>query len=131
MDAMSGSETWPQKVTVAANRVYASLDELVEQAITWFTAMTPLDRLGRCALPPPSSTGSLLNVGWTVALIQIANNYRAWLQRSTGKNLRQHHDTVRAPSHQPFGLRLVQSTPGVVGHHCSINMVMTTGSECE
>lgn len=36
------------KATVTANRVYASLDELVERAITWLTTMTPLDRLGRC-----------------------------------------------------------------------------------
>ena len=36
------------KQTVAANRCYASLDELAARAITWLAAMTPTDRLCRC-----------------------------------------------------------------------------------
>ena len=36
------------KQTVAANRCYASLDELAERAVAWLDAMTPLDRLCRC-----------------------------------------------------------------------------------
>ncbi len=36
------------KQTVAANRCYASLDELAERASAWLAAMTPTDRLSRC-----------------------------------------------------------------------------------
>ncbi len=36
------------KATVAANRADADLDDLVARALTWLTAMTPLDRLCRC-----------------------------------------------------------------------------------
>jgi transposase len=36
------------KRTVAANRCYASLDELTARAITWLETMTPTDRLTRC-----------------------------------------------------------------------------------
>lgn len=36
------------KQTVAANRCYASLDELAERAVAWLEAMTPTDRLCRC-----------------------------------------------------------------------------------
>ena len=36
------------KRTVAANRCYASLDELAERAVAWLDAMTPLDRLCCC-----------------------------------------------------------------------------------
>ncbi|HEX5871346.1 MAG TPA: transposase, partial [Longimicrobium sp.] len=33
------------KQTVAANRCYASLDELAERALAWLETMTPADRL--------------------------------------------------------------------------------------
>ncbi len=36
------------KQTVAANRCYPSLDELVGRAVAWLDAMTPTDRLARC-----------------------------------------------------------------------------------
>ena len=36
------------KATVAANRCYASLDEVAERAVAWLDAMPPLDRLCRC-----------------------------------------------------------------------------------
>ena len=36
------------KAVVAANRTYASLDDLVQRALAWLAAMTPLDRLCRC-----------------------------------------------------------------------------------
>lgn len=36
------------KATVAANRGYADLDELVHRALTWLSTMTPTDRLCRC-----------------------------------------------------------------------------------
>lgn len=38
------------KATVAANRVYADLDELVERAIAWLTTMTDEQRRVRCGL---------------------------------------------------------------------------------
>jgi len=38
------------KQTVAANRCYASLDELVTRALTWLTSMTDADRRRRCGL---------------------------------------------------------------------------------
>lgn len=42
-------DLWRQlKATVAANRVYADLDELVQRALTWLSTIGPLDRLGRC-----------------------------------------------------------------------------------
>jgi transposase len=36
------------KQTVAANRCYASLDELAARALTWLEGMSPTDRLARC-----------------------------------------------------------------------------------
>jgi transposase len=36
------------KQSVAANRCYASLDELAARAIVWLEAMPPTDRLARC-----------------------------------------------------------------------------------
>lgn len=36
------------KQTVAANRCYASLDELAQRAVDWLDGMTPTDRLARC-----------------------------------------------------------------------------------
>jgi transposase len=36
------------KQSVAANRCYASLDELAARAIVWLAAMPPTDRLARC-----------------------------------------------------------------------------------
>lgn len=36
------------KQTVAANRCYASLDELAARAMAWLDAMPPADRLARC-----------------------------------------------------------------------------------
>jgi transposase len=36
------------KATVAANRTYASLEELVQRALAWLTALSPFDRLCRC-----------------------------------------------------------------------------------
>ena len=36
------------KATVAANRCYASLDELVARAVEWLTGMSNADRLRRC-----------------------------------------------------------------------------------
>jgi hypothetical protein len=36
------------KATVAANRTYATLDELVARAVGWLTTMPPTDRLCRC-----------------------------------------------------------------------------------
>ncbi|MGH2531272.1 MAG: IS630 family transposase [Thermomicrobiales bacterium] len=36
------------KQTVAANRCYPSLDELVARAVAWLDAMTPTDRLSYC-----------------------------------------------------------------------------------
>lgn len=38
------------KATVAANRCYASLDELVERALAWLAAMSDTDRRRRCGL---------------------------------------------------------------------------------
>jgi len=38
------------KASVAANRCYASLEELSERAVDWLTAMTDEDRRRRCAL---------------------------------------------------------------------------------
>ena len=38
------------KQTVAANRCYADLEELVTRALTWLTTMTTTDRLRRCGL---------------------------------------------------------------------------------
>ena len=38
------------KQTVAANRSYASLDELVERALAWLAAMTNAERRRRCGL---------------------------------------------------------------------------------
>jgi len=38
------------KATVAANRCYASLDELVERALAWLDDMSTADRHRRCAL---------------------------------------------------------------------------------
>ena len=38
------------KQTVAANRCYASLDELVARALTWLTTMTDAERRRRCGL---------------------------------------------------------------------------------
>jgi transposase len=36
------------KQTVAANRAYASLDELAGRAVAWLDGMSPTERLGRC-----------------------------------------------------------------------------------
>ena len=36
------------KTTVAANRCYASLEELTDRAVTWLDDMTPAERLRRC-----------------------------------------------------------------------------------
>jgi transposase len=38
------------KQTVAANRCYASLDELATRAVTWLDDLSPADRLRRCGL---------------------------------------------------------------------------------
>lgn len=38
------------KQTVAANRCYADLEELVSRALAWLTTMTDADRLRRCSL---------------------------------------------------------------------------------
>jgi transposase len=38
------------KATVAANRCYASLDELVERALVWLDGMSDADRHRRCGL---------------------------------------------------------------------------------
>jgi transposase len=38
------------KQTVAANRCYASLEELVERALAWLTTMTDAERRRRCGL---------------------------------------------------------------------------------
>ncbi len=38
------------KATVAANRCYDSLDDLVERALAWLAAMSDADRLRRCGL---------------------------------------------------------------------------------
>jgi transposase len=38
------------KATVAANRCYASLDDLVERALAWLAAMSDADRRRRCGL---------------------------------------------------------------------------------
>ena len=38
------------KATVAANRCYASLDELVERALAWLDGMTDAERRRRCGL---------------------------------------------------------------------------------
>lgn len=38
------------KQTVAANRCYASLEELVTRALTWLTSMSDTDRRRRCGL---------------------------------------------------------------------------------
>lgn len=48
-ELMPLEDLWRQlKAAVAANRAYASLDELVQRALAWLAAMTPLDRLCRC-----------------------------------------------------------------------------------
>ena len=36
------------KTTVAANRCYASLEELTDRAVTWLDDMTPAERLRSC-----------------------------------------------------------------------------------
>ena len=38
------------KQTIAANRCYASLDELVERALAWLEAMSEPERRRRCGL---------------------------------------------------------------------------------
>ena len=38
------------KATVAANRCYASLDELAERALAWLDGMSEVERLRRCGL---------------------------------------------------------------------------------
>lgn len=48
-DLMPLEDLWRGlKATVAANRSYANLDELVRRALAWLMAMTPTDRLCRC-----------------------------------------------------------------------------------
>lgn len=48
-ELMPLEDLWRQlKATVAANRAYADLDELVHRALAWLMAMTPTDRLCRC-----------------------------------------------------------------------------------
>ncbi len=51
------------KATVAANRCYASLEELAERAMAWLDGMSDAERLRRCGLHPPSSSGYLLRYG--------------------------------------------------------------------
>ena len=48
------------KQTVAANRCYASLEELTERALAWLTAMSDADRLRRCGLQSSKFDGYLL-----------------------------------------------------------------------
>jgi len=51
-ELMPLEEVWRGlKQTVAANRCYASLEELVSRALAWLTAMTDAERRHRCGLP--------------------------------------------------------------------------------
>ena len=50
-ELMPLEEVWRGlKQTVAANRCYASLEELVSRALTWLTTMTDAERRRRCGL---------------------------------------------------------------------------------
>jgi transposase len=50
-ELMPLEEVWRGlKQSVAANRCYASLEELVERALAWLTAMTNAERRRRCGL---------------------------------------------------------------------------------
>ena len=50
-ELMPCEDLWRRtKAVVAANRVYASVQELAERAVTWLDALTPLDRLRQSGL---------------------------------------------------------------------------------
>jgi transposase len=50
-ELMPCEDLWRQtKAVVAANRVYASVQELAERAVAWLTALSPFDRLLKAGL---------------------------------------------------------------------------------